>query len=547
MPRNTSKRKTQRVRVAQGQQADPRFVTAAKIDGRAAGRAGAEAAFGLADMLNNLMPLAEKAEIDTARKAEADFQTGNVDPNNTSRIYRNNVNRLSARANWIKDEADINESLKGLDLDNISQPELDAHIDEQFRKKYDGLDDPTIAQELLPKLQTYREEKYAEVLARQQALENAKIGSDLTVITQDAYQAAIEEGQPFDYYGMHDQVRSVKQGAESNELYFQIIKDIAIRHGDPDLIRNIPEKWEDGTPTFTSIPDYNEKVLAAEKAAMAQKLKIQKEEAAKQESLLNDVALEAVRAATEGDLSKGQQLLDLYTNMDGAQAKDVITFEKALNTLNDNFGKQEANIPELINLSAKVYSRQSSINEILQHAALGTFGRGKQASDEAQQLMVAQKTIDTAGGSETASPTWKAYRDAVKNRYYRDPNDITVDPTARETYAKAMLDYNKFTIEDGMSDDKAYYEVIKKWDERNARQLEASVRSKAFTSEEAITALERGTISPFQAAQVTTAAQAKDALKAGTLRPQRARDLFTAIINRGSNTTAIQPTPTQAR
>jgi hypothetical protein len=160
-----SQRKTQRVRV-QSQGSDPRFVTAAKIDGRAAGRAGAEAAFGLADMLNNLMPLAEKAEKDTARQAEADFQTGNVDPNNTSRIYRNNVNRLSARANWIKDEADINESLKGLDLDNISQPELDAHIDEQFRKKYDGLDDPTIAQELLPKLQTYREEKYAEVLSR---------------------------------------------------------------------------------------------------------------------------------------------------------------------------------------------------------------------------------------------------------------------------------------------------------------------------------------------------------------------------------------------
>jgi hypothetical protein len=233
--------------------------------------------------------------------------------------------------------------------------------------------------------------------------------------------------------------------------------------------------------------------------------------------------------------------------MDGAQAKDVITFEKAINTLYDNFGKQQVNVVDLINLSGKVYGRQSSISEILQHAAVGTFGSGKQAADEVQQLLTAQKTIDTAGGSETASPTWKAYRDAVKNRYYRDPNDITVDPTARETYAKAMLDYNKFTIEDGMSDDKAYYEVIKKWDERNARQLEAAVRSKAFTSDEAITALERGTISPFQAAQVTTAAQAKDALNAGLLRPQRARDLFTAIINRGNNTTAVTPTPTQSR
>lgn len=464
----------------------------------------ADAAFALASILKGGQPLFQQIDNAVTRQGEADFQTGNVDKNNSSRLYRNAVNRLSARADWVQDEAAIEESLQGLDLDNISQQELDAHIDEQFKGLYGGieLEDQAVAEELIPKLQAFREKTYADVLNRQKANEDAKIGSDLTLIAEDAYGASKAENSEFDYFGLHDQVRSVKQGAESNESYFEIIKDIAIRNGDPDLIRNIPDRWEDGTPSFVSIPSFNEKVLNAElRAAAAQDAR--ENAAAKaleqqQDDTLNAIAIEAINAASDGDLGVGQRLMDIYSQLPGAKASDLLAIEKGLSNLNNNFDKQDIDLQGLAQLSSLVYSGESSLTDILQAWGAGTFGGGKQAADEFQQLLNVQRTIgsESGGTKVTSTAAYRAYLKDIEASYKPDRNNFQFDETLGQILAAARLEFFQ-EVSRGKSPEEAHNDIREKFDPRAARSPTIGI-SNAFTPEEAAKTYLDGNMSGFE-------------------------------------------------
>jgi hypothetical protein len=129
---------------------------------------------------------------------------------------------------------------------------------------YEGSSQATAAT-LAPKMSELRvnANKWFTDQAQQQL--DAKQQGDLKTITGSAFSKAFvptidpTTGQPlgggsfdpskFDYQGVNDNVRSLYPGAEGNKLALSNLADIAIQHGTPSLLTNMPDRWADGTPT----------------------------------------------------------------------------------------------------------------------------------------------------------------------------------------------------------------------------------------------------------------------------------------------------------
>lgn len=510
--------KTQRVKVAGPAGARSSLDVQAVVTNTA--KAGtSNAVFALAEAMRGAHSLSVKADKDTVRKGAADFQSGNVDENNTSRLYRNSVNRLQARADWIKDSRSVTNSLKDLDLDNISQQDLDSHIDEQFRGLYGGLEDETIANELLPKMQAFREKAYADVLERQEIVENETIESNLTTAAEDAYTASREDGVEFDYHGLNDQINAVRRGSDRNEAYFKVISDMAIRNGDVDLLRNLPDKWESGQATFKDIPAWNQRMRSAEAEALrvgaAREVDAEKAEAKAQEDAINGVMINAI-TMSETDYAGSQALLTKAANeMPGFEFKTFNTMRTALQANHNATDKIPTNESAVSALTIRVFEGAAGFREVAEAMENGIFGKGEHATDRMREMLQVVRSVD-AKDSKTNRQAAIYIKDLTL-KYKPDNMTDDFDGTLADTQRNAIRELKERIYENGEDPRQAWIAVRDEHDKSAALSTVTGALNNAWTPTQSVGRVIRGDMSPTDAKKAGVTRELVDELKAANL------------------------------
>lgn len=513
MPRGTSS-KTRRVSV-QETVGDTTVLQPRTQVSAQAGSGGAEAAFALADALKGGVDLLERRDKDKATQAAADFQRGAVNDDERNRSYRRTVDTLKARANWIQDEAEFDEAFEDIDVRDMTLEGLNQALDGIFSAKYGNLDSEHIAEEIVPRMAAYRQRKIEETLKIQDEAEVAEIATSATMIAEDAYKKGFQPdgSHVFDYDDMNNTIQEAYPGAQGNELLLAIYGDIAVRNGDGDFLRNVPERWADGTPTFMSDAAFNEKVLAFETRADA----VAKANAAADAKAQTDADAElrrvtgiaTVDAAAQGDYDLARGLADHYRGLPGAEVTEAIALEKAADSLANISEERGANERLTGIITAGVYSGEFGRKEIFQEYLADTFGTGKQAVDR-MRILLAVATSNENRGSEGSAKDYNVYASSIRDWLKPDRLVGTYDETLSSLQNNALREFHEKT-ERGMSPMDANLEIREKYAPMADRSLNVK-QDQAFTPTEAALEVFQGRMDGFTAAQFGLDVETVDAL-----------------------------------
>lgn len=455
--RQTTRRATRRARVQESQDTGQFRVVAPQSVRRDAGGS----ALALADSLNSFFRAAPRLdqalETQASQQAAEDVQTGSVDQDLLDRSdrYRRSVARTQARAGWVEDEAEFDETIRSLQLDDLDPEEqvstLNRALDELYAEKYAGLDDEDVAEFLLPQMEQYRAEKNAELMERQQAQLVEQQTAALQTIAQDMHGAALEaarEANPnaapedltasgaFDYQGLHEEIVAQFPRAETNEVYFSILKDIAIRTGDPDLIRNIPDRWDHGDrmASFKASPAWNERVLQAEQRAEATKAAQLRaaSEAAKAERKSIYEASEAegyLRAISGEDPTAWAREQVAAGRLEGRAANSIVGAFRAAQAYRGSTAPDAELLGE-VNIAIRTAPESVSFDDLQALMLRGAFGDPNTSQGQANYRQALNDLVSAREKSQrlaTSNPQAKVVLDRFKTEHEPRRNPITGD------------------------------------------------------------------------------------------------------------------------
>ena len=502
MPRPVNSSRTSRVQVAPSQNVFQYRVVAPGPGSVGAGNAG-QAAQDLAAALGvgaKVYETENKRRDESFRLAgERDFNLGTVDEKlrEKQRSYNRAVTQNEMEANWLADVDAFDQSIREMDLESLDPEEqlqaLNATIDELYQQQYGGLDDPDAAEVLVPRMEKYRQAKLQELIETHRAMAQEKIDADLQSVVrgyaESAREAALEANpdvEPFevsasagfDYLGLHARVRALKPGAETNDTYFAILKDIAIRTGDPDLLRNIPERWADGTPSFRSIPGFNDKILAAEQQAEAMRdanakahAKALKEQREAEEAAL---AAQGYELALTGTNPTAFVLEQMRAGMlPGKMGNSIVQAYRSAQEYDAN-GTTDPDL--LMSLQARVLSTPESVTDEEIYAAWGqgAFGDPNQPeATEALRQMLKDREQSRSNAKDLATnPRATAYVDRFKTSFSPKVDPITgglIAPAAERMFYAEMLSDLREKIASGEDPARAYREIEEEYVNRIER------------------------------------------------------------------------------
>lgn len=426
---------------------------------------GADAAFALASALQVGGTLQQSRDIRMSQQAEADFQRGEVDENEGNRAYRRSVETLNAKARWYEDRSEFEERLRDIDLTDVTYDELNGMLDGWFSDKYGDLEDPQVSAGVLEAMTEFRADINERAYNTQVVAERAQIDTSLKTIAEAHYDP--ENLGEFDYESYNQEIQTVLPGAEGNATYWNTIRDMAIRNGDPDLIRNAPDRWADGTPTYTGNPDNAESVLNAENRAIAERLRIDR---ANQEAV--DSALEeehrqlTVSAAIKAVHGQGfdDEILALLGNPN-FDSNDVTSLYAAGRA---GLREQEARSwnPEVVTgLWAQNASGNISVIDVVEAHQNGLLGYGPQSASLAESMIRMADQQARAAATDTTG-TFQNYRTLLNNRYNRQQDGplAAVDPKMGPLNVEANELYLRLQVDEGLSPRDAYDRVVEQFD-----------------------------------------------------------------------------------
>jgi hypothetical protein len=456
-------------------------VAPSRISTEGAGQSAANLAqaFGLAGDLNR------DRENRLTERGIRDATMGTVDPDNRRRHYQAAVERTQTEAAWIQDVDFFDEQLRQIDLDELdpdaSPQVINETIDKLYAEKYAGIDGIS-AEVLVPRMQRYRAEKVNELLETQRAMAEQRLEGNLQIVVRGFGEAAREaaldaapdkaphqvtaSGQ-FDYLGLHERVRALKPGSATNETYFQLISDMAIENGDPELLDSIPDTWADGTPSLKSIPAYNQKIRAAKQQAANVRARLENEYQAALKDAADAEIAQAERnmawAIVHGD-PRAEAMIQNYAGNPNADPSVVLKMRSAFASTRDDI---EQNAVEPTGLSAvrvAAYNGELDTKQAMDLYLDGALGAGRQASEELGRLLSTIDQQDRLQDSEQQR-VLRIYTDNLKNSY--DPGSgILRDPVKAQIQQEAMLEIRTRVIENGEEPSEVFSEVKEKFDAR---------------------------------------------------------------------------------
>lgn len=489
-------------------------------------------AFGLANALGLAAELGPeiKTRIDARDNREAlhDFQQGDVDEDRGG-TYSRAQSRLRANADWITDEAEFSSELDALDWDNTSPDELDGAINELYQAKYGGLDDADQIELLAPKMAEFREAAQTHLVEYQQERIVEQQNSDLRITAQADYDAAVANGSVMDVHALHGTTRELYSGAQTNEVVYGIMRDIAIRNGDPDLFTTMPDRWEDGTPTFKSIPAWADRILDTEAKAEAQQRRIQAE-VAREDAAAHTAAENAAKLDIMGSILNGDPVEDKLEQFvaAGYDADSVMPMYRAMTSVRDTQEDRAGDYHEVSLLEVSIARGDGSINDVVDAYNLGHFGEGKAAREEMSRLIsLADRAASSSASDNNA--VFATYRDFIPKHYNDSPDGIFTLPEVTNLQARAMVEYRQLVHEEGIPPRDAAMQVMDKYDPEYDRIKQRAEDQRPLAPDEAVAGFANGTMSLQMLQETVTPDALHEMNEAGRLTPQQFAYLVNAL------------------
>ena len=296
MPRRTTNRATRRSRVrssdvAVGLRPAQPVVSEAGNDAAQIGNALGEA-LGIGGELAGELDI-QRAQEDFQQGIE-DFEAGIDDPELAQRSeeYRRARTQLKARADWAHDKKELEAALRKNGFEEMSEDEVNGYIDEFYRQKYEGYDDPDAVEWLAPRMSQFRQ----EVLAGKAEITDNQLKEADGTRLQVAFRDALEEN-PEDPSEAYELLATMSgklfDGKDRNDMYAKVLFDYAIDTGQPELLDNMPDYYPGSkVPTIKNNPNYQDQIRSATVQAQAVK-----DSRAKQRLLAEEAAAEEANAA----------------------------------------------------------------------------------------------------------------------------------------------------------------------------------------------------------------------------------------------------------
>lgn len=376
---------------------------------------------GLADALGVVAKVGTNVVADVEKdhsvQGQADAQSGNKDASlfSNSPAYMKSYLVETTKAKWVQYRDQVNASLDGFLANNPNAlPEdVNKYLESHYRQFLfnpdgtlaNGVSDPDVAKEILPLMQQNRAE------ALDSAFKTVKQGTQNNFLASVALNTEdqLKHTGGIDYNSMHDTIikSGLATGQETNQAMFQMVSALAEKYGRPDLVQNIPDKWDNGVPSFKSIPAFAPHIVDALNAASLSQQRMQKSLYEANDRTLTTIALAGgdVRGATAQMLSQG--------SIDPETARTVFTFNTgAIDTL----AKAKADNTAMANLELNIYHGTASYRDVMMSYMGGTLGTpgSAPARTEFSRLV---GLVDNAKSDVFKDPTFITYMDAVESLY----------------------------------------------------------------------------------------------------------------------------------
>lgn len=307
MARQTNNAKARRVQV-EVDTSRPNVGVYQNIGGQAPISSSARAAQGLAQALGLAAEWGAQKYQENQRAdlqdGQIDAQTGAIDQTrlDESEAYKTGALTIKSQADFIEHKRELEEAYETQFDKSGSLDDLNNFINEFYATHYDGLNDPVVAQAVLPMMSEARAKLLATHANFQQKEVNAEVLNSFSSVAYDE----LQETGTLDVQALHDQMMPVVGGSQANAMIASIVTEAAVSQGKPELLDLIPEKWADGTPGIASVPAYKQKLAQARSQAEETKLK---QLSFQRVATLKDASTLADRGQFKGE--HAQTLLDL--------------------------------------------------------------------------------------------------------------------------------------------------------------------------------------------------------------------------------------------
>lgn len=307
MARQTNNAKARRVQV-EVDTSRPGVGVYQNIGGIARPSSSAIAAQGLAQALGLAADISNQVGQENRRAdlqaGQIDAQTGAIDQArlDESEAYKTGALSIKSQADFIEYKRDLEEAYETQFDKSGSLDDLNNFINDFYASHYDGLNDPVVAQAVLPMMGETRAKLLAAHAEFQQKEVHAEVLNSFSSVAYDE----LKETGTINVQALHDQMMPVVGGSQANAMIASIVTQAAVEQGKPELLDLVPEKWADGTPGIGSIPSYKQKLAQAR--GQAEEAKLAKQSMTRVATLTDASAL-----ADRGQFndSHAQTLLDI--------------------------------------------------------------------------------------------------------------------------------------------------------------------------------------------------------------------------------------------
>lgn len=455
MARDTQ-RKTSRARVAAPQVNDPRieehtrFINATGSRNNEGVANALKSAFGVGEQfLNEKTVRDNEAGTQRALADKAFGQGQDLDDQNAG--YQRGWSRLRAENDFNAASSEYKEFLRGADLENMEESELQESYNTFMSDKFGGAEqDPEYAAYIAPKLV----ELELETIADHRDMVVQGIQTEQSVMVFENLQSRFVETGEFDYTYLADETNRFFDGEQKNLKYGEMLFDFAIENGLPSLITNMPERYPTGQPTIKNNPDMQDEIRAAEAAAtsVAAKRLAAQTAALKQENedQMFDTQLTIAMKTINGE-SVAEEINMLRANPEASFATltSAINFGQAQLDEGDS---RSSDLPMEATTWQGIYAGNVTVEDVMQQYADGTFGTGNQAVATVQKMLStvqSQRTLGTRGDAAAIS----TYRSEITKSYNPQLQGPLgpLDPVLMNIQNEALSEYNRRVLETGES------------------------------------------------------------------------------------------------
>ena len=501
MARGTQ-RKTERVEVNDPRVNDPRIGEHTRFINARGNRNGEQAAAALQEAFSVGSRFAHDVKVrrneegvDRALTSRASGAERDTDDTNFG--YNQAWDKLDAEYDFNIVQKELPELLRGFDAENKTEAEVQGFISDYMASQFGGIEDlgdSEYAKALAPQLLGFE----ALMLAGHRDSQIEKIREEqrgkLTANFQNAY---VETGA-LDYQKLFDETGVFFEGSDKKVVMWETLYDIAIKAGDPDLIRNMPEQIN-GIPTGITDP----KLLDEHRAAVAQATSVAARELAAAEaqlkaenkqSVFDTQLLIAERAFNEEPY--GDLVMQMRNNPE-ATYSDLTSAANFGQAQLSKFEGRSMKLPETAELWSAIYSGQASLSHVMDAYAAATLGGGPQAMEEARQMMAAVTAQQQASqrGNSVSLGTYRTEIASVYNPQRQGPFG-GLDNKLLDIRTEAVSEYNRLTLEENMSPREARDQVRDQFDAAVDRIKPESLAEAGSSSQSATARAQGLTMTP---------------------------------------------------